>query len=177
MAETQTQAPEKAKRGPRGARRGGERRGRDRGERRERSEYEQKILAIRRVARVVSGGRRFSFSVTVAAGDMKGKVGVGLGKGADTAAAIEKAMRDAKKNMITVPLTKSSSIAHDVSAKYGASSVVVRPAPSRGVVAGGAVRTVLELAGVKDVSGKILSRSKNHLNNARATIQALKKLS
>jgi len=143
---------------------------------RERREFEQRILAIRRVARVMKGGRRFSFSVTLAAGDMKGRVGVGLGKGADTALAIEKALRDAKKNMITISRTPESSIAHDVRAKFGASVIELRPAPARGIIAGGAVRTILELGGVRDISAKILSRSKNHLNNARATVDALKQL-
>lgn len=143
---------------------------------RARSEYENKILGIRRVTRVVAGGRRFSFSVTMVIGNGKGEVGVGLGKASDTALAIEKATRDAKKNMITVPLTSEFSIPHEVEAKYDASHVLLIPTPGKGFKAGSAVRTVLELAGVKHVSAKILSRSKNHLNNAQATIVALKQL-
>ncbi len=143
---------------------------------RPRSEFEQKMLNIRRVARVATGGRRFQFSVAMVAGDKKGRVGVGLGKANDTSLAIDKALRDAKKNMVTVNLTKTSSIAHEVSCKYSSARIVMRPAAGRGIVAGSAVRNVLELAGIKDVSGKILSGSKNKLNIARAAIQALSQL-
>ena len=143
---------------------------------RPRSEFEQKMLNIRRVARVATGGRRFQFSVAMVAGDKKGRVGVGLGKANDTSLAIDKALRDAKKNMVTVNLTKTSSIAHEVSCKYSSARVVMRPSAGRGIVAGSAVRNVLELAGVKDVSGKILSGSKNKLNIARAAVQALSQL-
>jgi len=141
-----------------------------------RSEFENKILGIRRVTRVMAGGRRFSFSVTMVIGNGKGKVGVGLGKASDTALAIEKATRDAKKNLIIVPLTDDLSIPHESQAKYGASEILLIPTPGKGFKAGSAVRTVLEFAGVKHVSAKILSRSKNQLNNARATILALQKL-
>ena len=143
---------------------------------RPRNEFEQKMLNIRRVARVATGGRRFSFSVAMVAGDKKGKVGVGLGKANDTSLAIDKALRDAKKNMITVNTTKTLSIAHQVESKYCSARIVIRPAPGRGVVAGSAVRNVLDLAGVKDITAKILSGSKNKLNIARATIDALSKL-
>jgi small subunit ribosomal protein S5 len=139
-------------------------------------EYDQKMINIRRVARVVAGGRRFSFSVALVAGDRKGKVGVGLGKAGDTSLAITKAFNNAKKNMIKLSLDKGSSIRHEVSAKYGSSVVILKPAKGRGIVAGSAVRTILDLAGVKDVNAKILSRSKNKLNIARATINALKQL-
>lgn len=143
---------------------------------RPRNEFEQKMLNIRRVARVATGGRRFSFSVAIVAGDKKGKVGVGLGKANDTSLAIDKALRNAKKNMITVNTTKTSSIAHEVSCKYSSARIVIRPAPGRGVVAGSAVRNVLDLAGVKDVTAKILSGSKNKLNIARAAVEALSRL-
>lgn len=143
---------------------------------RPRNEFEQKMLNIRRVARVATGGRRFSFSVAIVAGDKKGKVGVGLGKANDTSLAIDKALRNAKKNMITVNTTKTSSIAHEVEAKYCSARIVIRPAHGRGIVAGSAVRNVLDLAGVKDITAKILSGSKNKLNIARATIEALSKL-
>jgi small subunit ribosomal protein S5 len=142
-----------------------------------RSEFDQKIINIRRVTRVVAGGRRFSFSVALVAGNGKGSVGVGIGKASDTALAIEKAFRDAKKNMTKINLTKNGSIAYDVEAKYCASRVVLRPAPGKGIMAGSSARNVLELGGIKDVSGKVLSRSKNKLNNAQATVEALKKLS
>lgn len=143
---------------------------------RPRNEFEQKMLNIRRVARVATGGRRFQFSVAIVAGDKKGRVGVGLGKANDTSLAIDKALRNAKKNMITVNLTKTSSIAHEISCKYSSARIVMRPAPGRGIVAGSAVRNVLELAGVKDVTGKILSGSKNKLNIARAAVIALSQL-
>ncbi len=140
------------------------------------SEFDQSMINIRRVARVVAGGRRFSFSVAIIIGNKKGRVGVGLGKAGDTTLAIDKAVRNAKKNMITVPLTKETSIAHEVDAKYCASIVSLMPARGRGLVAGSSVRPVLELAGVRDCVAKIHSGSKNGLNNARAAIQALKQL-
>ncbi len=139
-------------------------------------EFDNKLLEIRRVTRVTSGGRRFSFSASVVAGDRKGKVGVGVGKASDTPIAIEKALRDAKKNMIIVSLTPSSSIRHTVEAKYGGSDVKIFPAPGKGIVAGSSVRAVLEMAGINEVSAKILSRSKNKINNARAAVKALIRL-
>lgn len=151
------------------------RRGTGRSER-VRPEFEQKIIAIRRVTRVMGGGRRFSFSVAMVIGDKKSRVGVGIGKAGDTQLAIEKAVRDAKKHMITVPMDEHSRIAHDVEKKLSSSRVMIMPAPGRGLVAGSSVRTVLELAGVKDVTAKLLSRSKNKLNNARAAVEALKLL-
>jgi small subunit ribosomal protein S5 len=174
-------APSADTRGARGGRGGrpGERgRGRSPRDRapRERSEFEQATIEVRRVARVMAGGRRFSFSVTIVIGDKKGRVGVGLGKGADTALAIDKAVRDAKRHLITVPRTKTNSIRHDVSAILGPSIVTVVPSPGRGLVAGSAMRVVLEHAGVTDVIAKILSRSKNKLSIARATVMALKEL-
>ncbi|MAF59364.1 MAG: 30S ribosomal protein S5 [Candidatus Pacebacteria bacterium] len=140
---------------------------------RAKSEFLQKVISIRRVTRVMGGGRRFSFSVAMVLGDKKGRVGVGNGKASDTALAIEKAVKNAKKNMVKVNLTKTMSIRHDVSSKYGASVVEIRPSKGRGLVAGSSVRIVLELAGVTDVTAKLFSRSKNKLNNARATIKAL----
>lgn len=177
--ETPVEAVETAVEAPaRPARRGGGRRtggGRPR-ERapRERSEFDQVTIDVRRVARVMAGGRRFSFSVVVVIGDRKGRVGVGIGKGADTALSIDKAVRDARRNLITVPLTKTGSIAHDVTAIEGPTVITIVPSPGRGLVAGSAMRTVLELAGVRDVVTKILSRSKNKLSIARATVDALK---
>ncbi|MBI5456782.1 30S ribosomal protein S5 [Candidatus Kaiserbacteria bacterium] len=155
------------RRGDRGGQRGGERR----------SEFAQKLIGIRRVARVMAGGRRFNFSVCIVIGDKKGRVGVGLGKAADTALAIEKATRAAKRNMLTLHLTKTRSIRHNIEAKYTASVVEIRPSPGRGLVAGSSVRTVLDLGGVTDVTAKILSRSHNPINNARAAIEALKQIS
>ena len=191
MTDTQAQTPETTaapavQDAPRGGRpeRGG--RGRPGGDRRrsprdraprERSEFDQATIDVRRVARVMAGGRRFSFSVTVVIGDRKGRVGVGLGKGADTALAIDKAVRDAKRHLITIPLTKDGSIAHDVMVKYASSTVSIIPSPGRGLVAGSAMRTVLEYAGVTNVIAKILTRTKNKLTIARATVNALKTLS
>lgn len=141
-----------------------------------RPEFDQKIIGIRRVTRVVAGGRRFSFSVAIVLGDRKGRVGVASGKATDTALAIEKAVRKAKINMITVKRTKTNSIPHEVEAKYCSSFVIMAPANGRGLVAGSSVRTVLDLAGITDVTAKILSRSKNKINNAQSAIEALKKL-
>lgn len=143
---------------------------------RERSEFEQVTIDARRVARVMAGGRRFNFSLVVVIGDKKGRVGVGLGKGADTALAIDKAVRDAKKHLIRVVRTSSNSIPHQVRAKYAASMVEIIPSKGRGLVAGSAMRIVLDLAGVTDVVTKIHTRSKNKLTIARATVNALKKL-
>lgn len=157
-------------RNPRRPRRGG------RTTERARPEFDQKIISIRRVTRVMAGGRRFNFSVAMVAGDKRGRVGVGIGKAADTQLAIEKAFRDAKKHMVVVPMTGDQNIPHDVATKYAASQVMIMPAPGRGIVAGSSVRTVLELAGIKDVTAKVLSRSKNKLNNARAAIKALSSL-
>ncbi len=139
-------------------------------------EFDNKLIQIRRVTRVVSGGRRFSFSVALVAGNRKGSVGVGIGKAADTATAIEKATKDAKKNMIKVRLNKDMMIPHEVSTKYSSARVMIMPAKGRGMVAGSSVRNVLELAGIKNVRAKILSGSKNKLNNARAAIKALEQL-
>lgn len=143
---------------------------------RERGEFEQVTIDARRVARVMAGGRRFNFSLVVVIGDKKGRVGVGLGKGIDTALAIDKAVRDAKRHLITVTRTASGSIPHQVATKYASSTVEIIPSNGRGLVAGSAVRTVLDLAGVTDVVTKIHSRSKNKLTIARATVEALSKL-
>jgi len=150
-----------------------------RGDTRERvkPEFDSKIIDIRRVTRVAAGGRRYTFSVAVVAGDHKGRVGVGLGKGGDTALSVEKATREAKKNLIKVVLSPQMNIPHAVEGKYASAVVKVFPARGRGVVAGSSARAVIELAGIKDVAAKFISGSKNKLNNAKATIEALKKLS
>lgn len=140
-------------------------------------EFDTKIISIRRVTRVASGGRRFTFSVAVVSGDRKGRVGVGLGKAGDTSLAIDKATRDAKKNMIRVSLSPTMNIPHMIEAKYCSARVMIMPAKGRGVVAGSSVRNVIELAGIKDVCAKLLSGSKNKINNARVAIRALSKLS
>lgn len=143
---------------------------------RPKSEFDQRILGIRRVTRVSSGGRRFSFSVTIVIGDHKGKIGVGLGKAGDTALAIEKAVKDAKRNMITIRTTPGMSIPHIVEAKYSSAMVKIMPAPGRGIIAGSALRDIIELAGLKDINGKIISGSKNKLNISKAVIKAFESL-
>jgi len=140
-------------------------------------EFDQKIINIRRVTRVVAGGRRFSFSVALVAGDGKGSIGLGLGKAGDTSLAINKALRNAKKNMIKVKLTKTMSLPCEISAKFSSSSVKLIPNKGRGLVVGSAVRDIVKLAGIKDVTGKILSGSKNKLNNAKAVMSALSQIS
>lgn len=175
---TETPAEASVPRADRSALRGRAPRGRGRSSRapRERGEFDQATIDVRRVARVMAGGRRFSFSLVIVIGDRKGRVGVGLGKGVDTALAIDKATRDAKKHLFTVPRASSGSVPHRVSAKYASSTVEIVPSRGRGLVAGSAVRTVLDLAGVTDVVTKIHSRSKNKLTIARATVEALKQL-
>lgn len=140
-------------------------------------EFDQKIASIRRVTRVVAGGRRFSFSVALLAGDKKGAVGLGLGKAGDTSLAINKALRNAKKNMVKLKLTKTMSIPHELEAKFSSARVVLLPNKGRGLVAGSVIRDIVKLAGMRDVTGKILSKSKNKLNNAKATMKALEEIS
>jgi small subunit ribosomal protein S5 len=162
--------------GQRGGRGSGNNRRGPRRDTRPKSEFDQKIVSMRRVTRVVAGGRRFAFSVCVVVGNKKGMVGVGQGKAGDTPLSIDKAVRDAKKNMITVNMTKNMSIPHEVEAKYAASRVKIMPAPGKGILAGSSVRAVLELAGLREVSSKLLSRSKNNINNAYVAIKALEEL-
>ncbi len=140
-------------------------------------EFDQKILNIRRVTRVVAGGRRFSFSVALVAGDKKGSIGLGLGKAGDTSLAINKALRNAKKNMVRLNLTKTMSIPHEVKAKFSSAQVMIMPNKGRGLVAGSVLRDIIKLAGIKDVTGKILSGSKNKLNNAKAVMEAFSQIS
>lgn len=140
-------------------------------------EFKEKVLDIRRVARVVAGGKRLSFRATVIIGDRKGRVGVGIGKGADVSQAISKGRSSAQKNMIQLELKDGRTIAHEVEAKYSAARVLIKPAKKgSGLKAGSAVRSVLYLAGIKDASAKILGRTPNKLTNALAALEALKKL-
>ncbi len=142
---------------------------------REKPEFDQKLLDLARVTRVVKGGRRFRFRATLVIGDRKGRVGVGVAKGSDVSDAIQKAFNDAKKSMITVKLSDNT-ISHDVQMKLGSAKVILKPAQEgRGVIAGGAVRAVVDLAGIKDIVSKSLGTS-NKLNVARATVAALKSL-
>jgi len=141
------------------------------------SEFGEKVLDIRRVTRVVAGGKRFRFRATVVVGDQKGRIGIGLAKGADVAQAVEKGKRDAMKNLISVKLKDNRTIPYEVEAKYSAARVRLKPAKAgHGLIAGGACRVVLDLAGVKDISAKILGRTSNKLTNALATLEALKQL-
>lgn len=139
-------------------------------------DFKEKVLDLRRVTRVVAGGKRFRFRTTLIIGDEKGTVGVGLGKGVDVQASIEKAKIDARKHLIKIKL-KGRSIAHEVDAKFSAAHVKIKPADEgHGLKSGGAVRVVLSLAGVKDATSKCLGRTPNKLTNAMATIEALKQL-
>ena len=132
---------------------------------------------MRRTARVVAGGRRFSFRATVVIGNRTGKVGVGLGKGLDVASAVDKAVAQAKKNIVVVPLNSKKTIPHEVSEKYKAAKIVLKPArEGRGLIAGGPVRVIADLAGIKNLTAKILGRTVNKLNNANAVMGALRKL-
>lgn len=140
-------------------------------------DYEQKILDIRRVARITAGGRRFSFRAVVAIGNRSGQVGVGVKKGKDVQYAVDKCVRNAKKDLVKVSVTPSGTIPHEAYGKSGSSVVFLKPGmKGGGIIAGGAVRTICDLAGYKDIVGKILSRSGNKLNVARATIEAFKKI-
>lgn len=140
-------------------------------------EFEHKLLDVARVARVTAGGRRFRFRAVVVVGDKNGRVGVGADKGKDVQFAVEKAVRDAKKTLLNVPMTPQGSIPYEVYGKSGSSKVFLKPTlEGRGIIAGGAVRAVCDMAGYKNIIGKIITRSGNKLNNARATIAALKKI-
>ncbi|MFA7169589.1 MAG: 30S ribosomal protein S5 [Candidatus Paceibacterota bacterium] len=144
----------------------------NRGKKREKSEFDQKVIDIARVTRVVKGGKRFSFRTTVVIGDKKGRVGVGVAKGPDMKVSTEKSFAQAKKNLVKVNL-KGTTIPYQVEQKVGSAKVLLKPAvKGRGVVAGGAVRAVMSLVGISDITGKMLG-SKNKLSNARATIKAL----
>lgn len=140
-------------------------------------EFDQKILNIRRVTRVVAGGRRFSFSVALVAGDRKGNIGLGLGKAGDTSLAINKALRNAKKNMVKIKLNKNMSLPYEIKAKFGSAKVVLMPNKGRGLVAGSVIRDIIKLAGIRDVTGKILGGTKNKLNNAKAVMEAFSSIS
>ena len=138
--------------------------------------YEEKIVQIKRVTKVVKGGKKMTFRAVVIIGDNKRKVGVGIGRADDINLAIDKAILNGKKNLINVPLTLKDSIPHVVKGSYGACKLMLRPAQvGTGVIAGGSVRTVLELAGIKNIVAKQFGAS-NILNNAKATILALTNL-
>jgi small subunit ribosomal protein S5 len=143
---------------------------------REKPEFDSKTISIRRVTRVVSGGRRFTLSVALVAGDRNGRIGLGTGKALDTQVAIEKALKAAKRNMMTVKLSKTKSLSHDIEAKFKSSQVMIMPNRGRGLIAGSSARTILALAGLNNVTAKFYSGTKNKLNNARATMKALQQV-
>jgi len=139
-------------------------------------DFDSKLLDLARVTRVTKGGRRLRFRAGVVVGDKRGRVGFGLSKGADVSQAVEKATRMAKKNIIIVPIINET-IPYPVSAKFGAAAVLLKPQiKGRGLVAGGTTRIICHLAGIKNISAKKLGRTSNKINNAKATIEALKKL-
>jgi len=139
-------------------------------------EFESKLLDLARVTRVTAGGRRLRFRAAMVIGDKKGRVGFGIAKGKDVAQAVEKATRKAKKNLITVP-TEGETIPHPVEAKFGAAKIILKPQrKGRGLVAGGTIRVICALAGIKNISSKIIGRTGNKINNSKATIKALKEL-
>jgi small subunit ribosomal protein S5 len=136
--------------------------------------WQERVVQIRRVSKVVKGGKKLSFRAIVVVGNERGQVGVGVGKASDVIGAVKKGVADGKKQLVDVPLTKANSIPHPIEGRGGAAKVMLRPAaPGTGVIAGGAVRTVLEMAGVKNVLAKQLG-SDNPLNNARAAVNALR---
>lgn len=137
------------------------------------TDWQERVVQIRRVSKVVKGGKKLSFRAIVVVGNERGQVGVGVGKAADVIGAVKKGVADGKKHLVDIPITKANSIPHPTTGEGGAARVLIRPAaPGTGVIAGGAVRTVLELAGVRNVLAKQLGSS-NPLNNARAAIEAL----
>ena len=138
-------------------------------------EFDEKVIQVSRVSKKTKGGNRIGFSVLVVVGDKKGKVGVGLGKARDVASAIRKGINYAKKHLITVPIS-GGTIPHDILTKRGAAKILLRPAPEgSGVIAGGAVRAVVEACGIRNISGKVLG-TRNKASNVYATIEALKNL-
>ncbi len=145
------------------------------GEIQEEPEFDEKVVQVNRVSKKTKGGNQISFTALTVVGDKKGRVGIGLGKSKDVATAIGKGMNYAKKHMITVPL-KGKTIPHDVRVKFGAAQVLLKPAPAgSGLIAGGPVRAVVQVAGIKDLSSKILG-TRNKASNVHATFEALKKL-
>lgn len=142
----------------------------------EKEEFESKLLDLARVSHTRAGGKKLRFRAVIVIGNKAGKVGVGVASGLDVAQAIEKATFQAKKNLIEVPIVNET-IPHEVQTKFGPARVLLRPQrKGRGLVAGGTVRVICQLAGIKNISSKILGRTGNKLNNARATIKALRAL-
>lgn len=178
VAQDRDFAPRGAPRGRQGGggKPGGRQGGRPPRAPREKPEFDSKTVSIRRVTRVVAGGRRFSLSVSLVAGDRNGRIGLGTGKAMDTQVAIEKALKAAKRNMFMLKLSKQKSLPHDLSAKFKSSEVMIMPNKGRGLIAGSSARIILSLAGLSNVTAKFHSGSKNKLNNARATMKALQQI-
>lgn len=154
-----------------------ERRGRKPGpgDNRSQSEFDQKVVEVSRVTRVVAGGKRMRFRALVVIGDRKGRVGFGLRKGRDVAESVNKAVNQAKKNIITLPLANGT-IPHEINVKYKSSKLILRPAkPGTGVIAGGAVRQVADMAGIKNMMSKMVGSS-NKVNNIKAVFAAFKRM-
>ena len=175
MAREGERGGEREERGPRGERgeRGRGRRNRDGGDDREQSEIIDKLVAINRVAKVVKGGKNFGFAALVVVGDQKGRIGYGHGKAREVPEAIRKATEEAKKSMIRVPLREGRTLHHDGAGRWGAGKVYMRSAPAgTGVIAGGPMRAVFDVLGVKDVVAKSIGSS-NPYNMVRATVNAL----
>lgn len=142
---------------------------------RKEKDFDHSLLHVARVARVVQGGRRFSFRATVAIGDRKGKVGVGVAKGSDVSLAIGKAIHDAKKHLVSF-VRKGNTIPHEINFKYESARIILKPAKEgKGIVAGGALRVLADLGGIKDLTAKSLG-SNNKINTAKAMLGALKSL-
>jgi len=139
-------------------------------------EFDSKLLELGRVSRMTKGGRRFRFRAVVIVGDKKGRVGLGVSKGLDVSQSIERATLSAKKDLVMVPIVNDT-IPHQVESKFGAAKILLRPqSKGRGLVAGGTVRVICNLAGIRNISSKVLGRTGNKLNNAKATLDALKQL-
>ena len=139
-------------------------------------EFESRLLDLARVVRVAAGGRTFRFRATVAVGNRNGKIGVGVAKGSDVSQAIEKATKKAKKKLIDIEI-KEETIPFDVTIKYQSAKVLLKPQKKgRGIIAGGVIRTICDLGGIKNVTGKLLSKTNNKINIARATIKALEEI-
>ncbi len=140
-------------------------------------EFDNEVLDISRVERMTAGGRRLRFRTLVIVGNQKGKVGVGTAKGGDVQESIEKATKKAEKSVVEVPIAEGGTIPHEVKAKFGAATILLKPqTEGRGLVAGGTVRTICSLAGIENISGKVLGNTRNKINNAKAAIEALKEL-
>jgi len=144
--------------------------------REKRDEFDSKLLDLARVTKVTGGGKSMKFRAVIVVGDRAGKVGVGVAKGLDVSQAVEKATRSAKKNLIIVPIVNDT-IPHETMAKFGSAEILLKPQTrGRGLVSGGVIRVICNLAGIKNISSKVLGRTTNKLNNAIATIDAIKQL-